>query len=871
MIPNDVKVFKNDFSHQKNTPLEQKIFFKNHYYRVYETGESKNFLQNIVEKIKYIIAILFGTSYTISEPKKIKAIFINSPYLKDELVKDALDGKDIKSKLLKTDWNFLVEEIVSKHILKKDFESIPESLWKDKDFVLAAVSQDQQALQYVHKGLKKNKAVILAAKRSDHALNHQNLNKYKANVLKLVSKSGCALESVHEDWKKDREVVLAAVSQDGNALRYAHEDLRKDKEVVLAAISKNAYALNYAHEDLRKDKEVVLAATSKIGYQALEYAHEDLRKDKAFGLTIVSNNGDALQYLHEDLRKDIEVALTAISKSIYALQHAHKDLRKDKDFMLRVISIDSSVLPYIHPDLIRNKEFFMQLVSQDGDTIKYAHEDLRKDKEVVLAAVYQNGDAIKYAHEDLRKDKEVVLAAVSQSGYALEYAHEDLRKDREVVLAAVSQDGDALEYAHEDFKKDKAVVLAAIQQEPLAILSASGDVRLSLMPKAHQHLLDKLIALEEDPSQKEALTTYCTDIIDNFVELLLHEEHPLFQKAIEMRSVTESEENSPYDLYYSLQKTINEEPLLDEFVSFRQRAIIKSYTFADIPKGIIALPDLFASLEQMGVQDETVAALCEGKTLADVKQNVMGEGKLIPSLLAQKGQADDPLSITAFYLYAILEQIAKEDNIRKEGALSDRENRLLKFASMVVNCSTGQSDAIEQYYIYTINTQALGTGQQRIETTVDSTIQTAFMQTLASESLLKEMAGQDVGELSHQTLYLKNRYHKQIGLRHTLKFDRHAGVIDKRIMQQDPKEAIGIIKKHLREKEAVKAALDALLKAPKGYGDFISYFEKEFNAGKNFTSQEEYEKFIVFDEDLAPIAITPYATDRILGKLGYSL
>ena len=54
-------------------------------------------------------------------------------------------------------------------------------------------------------------------------------------VLAAVSNAGEALQYASDELKKDREVVLAAVSNVGRALQYASKELNSDPEVRLTA------------------------------------------------------------------------------------------------------------------------------------------------------------------------------------------------------------------------------------------------------------------------------------------------------------------------------------------------------------------------------------------------------------------------------------------------------------------------------------------------------------------------------------------------------------------------------------------------------------------------------------------------------------
>ena len=86
-------------------------------------------------------------------------------------------------------------------------------------------------------------------------------------VLAAVSKEGVARQYLSPELRADREVVLAAVTNYGKALRYASYELRDDREVVLA--DQTGYALWHASTALRGDREVVLTAVRRGGSLAV--------------------------------------------------------------------------------------------------------------------------------------------------------------------------------------------------------------------------------------------------------------------------------------------------------------------------------------------------------------------------------------------------------------------------------------------------------------------------------------------------------------------------------------------------------------------------------------------------------------------------
>ena len=132
----------------------------------------------------------------------------------------------------------------------------------------------------------------------------------KQQVIAAVSEDGQALRDASVEMRNDKEVVLAAVNQDGWALQYASFALRNDREVVLAAVNQNGRALYYASGEMKNDKEVVLAAVNQYG-DALQFASGEMKNDKEVVLAAVNQDGRALQHASDEIANDSEVVLAA--------------------------------------------------------------------------------------------------------------------------------------------------------------------------------------------------------------------------------------------------------------------------------------------------------------------------------------------------------------------------------------------------------------------------------------------------------------------------------------------------------------------------------------------------------------------------------
>ncbi|NDE82308.1 MAG: DUF4116 domain-containing protein [Chlamydiia bacterium] len=127
----------------------------------------------------------------------------------------------------------------------KFLHNAPPSLTNDKEFMLAAVMEKADALQYASERLRDDKAFMLAA----------------------VMKNADALEYVSERFRGDKKIVRAAVTKNPFTLQYASAELKGDQEIVRLAVTKNPFTLEYASERLQRDQEMHSLAAHSCGFR----------------------------------------------------------------------------------------------------------------------------------------------------------------------------------------------------------------------------------------------------------------------------------------------------------------------------------------------------------------------------------------------------------------------------------------------------------------------------------------------------------------------------------------------------------------------------------------------------------------------------
>lgn len=216
---------------------------------------------------------------------------------------------------------------------------VSETLKDDKEFILAAVTNDGKSLEFASDRLMNDVEVILVAvtnygevlKIVPHNLKNKDV------VLAAITKNGIALEYVPEDLKNE-ELCSIAVAENGFALKFVPEHF-KNKELVLTAVKNNGGALNFATNMLKKDKDIVYAAVTQCG-NVLEFVDDSFKNDKDLAIIAVSCWNDSyyfdlsIKYVSDDLKKDEDVISTAVKHNGYSLYYVSNDVIRRKPHVI---------------------------------------------------------------------------------------------------------------------------------------------------------------------------------------------------------------------------------------------------------------------------------------------------------------------------------------------------------------------------------------------------------------------------------------------------------------------------------------------------------------------------------------------------------
>ena len=137
------------------------------------------------------------------------------------------------------------------------------------EIVMAAVQQDELALEHASKALQGDKSIVMAA------VQHEGLAlktwQYVSNEMKkdseilltVCQKIGVTIPAKEMNdstsiitamaKQNDKDAVLVAVQADGDVLKFAQEEMRRDRKLCTAAVTQNGLALKHASQEMKCD------------------------------------------------------------------------------------------------------------------------------------------------------------------------------------------------------------------------------------------------------------------------------------------------------------------------------------------------------------------------------------------------------------------------------------------------------------------------------------------------------------------------------------------------------------------------------------------------------------------------------------------
>ena len=344
----------------------------------------------------------------------------------------------------------------------------------------------------------------------------------------------------------------------------------------------------------------------------------------------------------------------------------------------------------------------------------------------------------------------------------------------------------------------------------------------------------------EDPAYKTAITTSLEHELSNertSVSLLmklaefatglqdklgLHDEHPVIQQAIEIRSCNEVVgEKNPFSLYKKLQTLAKESATFQSpsfeisggKTSFRLDQLQASgkafkVTREELPKDATqeAWLSLVNTLKQKVESNPAAKKLLEEEY--DTSWEELWNGSLSdPYLSGILTLSSEKVPVVEAQFRAIVHHLFAKDKTVKPGEIfSEQEDVLIKQGMSIQHCSGGKKEGIAFTYklldpVYQYHAKGLeGKSPEEIQAKefLSSVLQQALSdQFSGTNALMQELVGiQNINQGSHQAIYLKNLIGPLVGLHHEVAFDRYSGVLYDSLIAKSREEVLQVFFRH---------------------------------------------------------------------------
>ncbi|MBM3207155.1 MAG: hypothetical protein FJZ57_00910 [Chlamydiae bacterium] len=234
------------------------------------------------------------------------------------------------------------------------------------------------------------------------------------------------------------------------------------------------------------------------------------------------------------------------------------------------------------------------------------------------------------------------------------------------------------------------------------------------------------------------------------------------------------------------------------------------------------------------------------------------------------------LPLVNAYFMSILSFIFDQSNEIDAAPLSDRELTFLKISASIRNCSVGKSESIVLVYNQLEDRYKFITSEEKAELPlvvvlklkIWNLVQDRMNILMSSQSdMMKEMTGetQQIQQLPHQSLYVKNILSSHIGFHHDLKFDPHTYMLYEGLIEKNLEELLDIFYKHFLIKDLI---LDLQKLSRVSIVSTNPETRKIFNGICQILDKQDPEsnqKYWLFDERLLmPISLSTIGALKIL-------
>ena len=288
----------------------------------------------------------------------------------------------------------IMKKAIADNGLNLEFAS--DELKKNKDFLLSAVEENQDAVKFIPSNFLESEIFVKDLIEKVNSVTNtifelipEKLKKNKSILIKIAQKIqylGQKLEGYFD--KNDLQFFSEVVKKNGDFIYFASEKLRDDEELVKVAIKFGDCSLSNISERLRNDPEMVIWAIENNRPALLSSAGEIAKDDFDVIKTAVCRQGSALDWASERLRDDNEIVKLAVDEDPYALKYASERIRNDKTFVLKICEKEIHAYIYAGDSLWSDKDFALFVAPKVANCLDHFSSKIQKDPDVL--SVYYN-------------------------------------------------------------------------------------------------------------------------------------------------------------------------------------------------------------------------------------------------------------------------------------------------------------------------------------------------------------------------------------------------------------------------------------------------------------------------------------------------
>eukprot|EP00929_Paragymnodinium_shiwhaense_P118830 TRINITY_DN90727_c0_g1_i1.p1 TRINITY_DN90727_c0_g1~~TRINITY_DN90727_c0_g1_i1.p1 ORF type:complete len:604 (-),score=77.43 TRINITY_DN90727_c0_g1_i1:226-2037(-) len=237
---------------------------------------------------------------------------------------------------LLADREFAMSAVSERGMRLMDMIAVTPSLARDRDLVVAAVTQNGNSLACLRppaalledvellelaiangfhlsslarvNGLSAVPSVVVACIRHDASQVRFMADELRSDVSfaqQLLAVDGQHLNNLSAKLCAHK-FILSDATRNGLTLRRCTPELQGCRQLVRQVVSKNGLELEHASMELRADRNVVMAAVRESG-MALRFAGVFMQNDRSIVSAAVMQNGDALRFAGAHLKQDAEI------------------------------------------------------------------------------------------------------------------------------------------------------------------------------------------------------------------------------------------------------------------------------------------------------------------------------------------------------------------------------------------------------------------------------------------------------------------------------------------------------------------------------------------------------------------------------------